>query len=271
MAGSHCFASCSTCDAHTIGHWAPGAEAPYRLNHSLYHTMGLSGPSASSGQHYGLCDDRLEKMGAGPRRLFEGKAEACDLPSFDRGRACSALSGRQVLIAGDSTAAQLFLSLVLLLGGSFGRNSRHTSALSDITASVCDDTSRLNFVRNDLLLWSTHRSEFNRARECDRLLKADTFIQRAVRDADVLVLQAGHHFPATIEAAVGAGGVGVSSAGFFTRSLNHTLSHLLTARAARGHRPASVVLMGISLPFPGCSRVDRPVSCGRRGQQGTHT
>ena len=112
---SHCFASCSTCDAHTVGHWAPATGSTYRLNHSLYHTMGLSGPPAASAQHYGLCDDRMEKMGTAPRKLFEWKTEACDLPRFDRSRACSALSGRQVMIAGDSTAAQLFLSLVLLL------------------------------------------------------------------------------------------------------------------------------------------------------------
>ena len=110
---SHCFASCSTCDAHTVGHWAPATGSTYRLNHSLYHTMGLSGPPAASAQHYGLCDDRMEKMGTAPRKLFEWKTEACDLPRFDRSRACSALSGRQVMIAGDSTAAQLFLSLVL--------------------------------------------------------------------------------------------------------------------------------------------------------------
>lgn len=158
-----CFESCASCNLHTVGRWVQrDAPAPYRLNYSLWATMGLSGPPASSSQHYGLCDDRMAKLGQGPRHLYEWEATGCDLPRFDAARACKVLAGRQVVIAGDSTAGQLFLSLVLLLGGSFGRNSRHTSVISDITASACGDTTRINFVRNDLLLFSTHRSEFNR-------------------------------------------------------------------------------------------------------------
>ena len=176
-----CFANCRSCNLHTVGRWVPRASqaAPYRLNHSLWASLGLSGPPPTSAQHYGLCDDHIAKIGKGPRSLYEWEAEACELPLFDAARACSLLEGKQLVVAGDSLAGQLFLSLVLLLGGRFGRNSRHTSAISDITASACADTVRVNFVRNDLLLWSTHRSEFNRARECDKLLKADAWLRRA--------------------------------------------------------------------------------------------
>ena len=277
----HCFATCATCNLQSVGRWVPvQSEAPYRLNYSLWGTMGLSGPPAASSQHYGLCDDRTEKLSPSPRQLYEWEAENCELPKFDRARMCQLLRGKQVVVAGDSTAGQLFLSLVLLLGGSFGRNSRHTSAISDITASACGDTCRLNFIRNDLLLWSTHRSEFNRARECDKLLKADAFVQRVVRDAHLLVLATGHHFPASMEAAANAGGglagalAGATKAaaavangageakvlGFFASSLNHTLSNLMASRSLWGHRPASVALVGASIPTPSCSRFSQPLS-----------
>ena len=132
-----CFGHCGTCNLHTTGWWAPRVEqAPYRLNHSLWATLGLSGPSTSSSSHYGLCDDVAERS-AHARQLYEWQADACVLRPFSREAACEVLSGKQVVVAGDSTAGQLFLSLVLLLGGSFGRNSRHTSAISDLTASAC--------------------------------------------------------------------------------------------------------------------------------------
>ena len=266
----HCFASCSTCNLQSVGRWVPReGSAPYRLNYSLWSAMGLSGPPAISSQHYGLCDDRMAKVSAAPRTLYEWETEKCDLPRFDRARTCAFLRGKQIVIAGDSTAGQLFLSLVLLLGGTFGRNSRHTSAISDITASACADSVRLNFIRNDLLLWSTHRSEFNRARECDKLLKADGFVQRVVRDAHLLILATGQHFPASIESAalinggqpsgpVGSNREGVL--GFFASSLNHTLTHLVTSRSGWGHSPASVAIMGASLPTPLCSRFSAPLS-----------
>ena len=261
----HCFAACATCNSHTVGRWVPrSAPSPYRLNYSLWGTLGLSGPPASSSQHYGLCDDRHLRLSLGPRQLYDWETEQCELPHFDRARACSLFAGRQVVVVGDSTAGQLFLSLVLQLGGTFGRNSRHTSVISDLTASACEDRTRLNFVRNDLLLWSTHRSDFNRARECDKLLKADGFVQRAVRDADYLVLQTGHHFPASIEAAAMTGGAvaAATTAGFFASSLNHTLTHLLRARRLWGHRPSTVTLMGISIPIPGCSSFMGPLDPG---------
>jgi hypothetical protein len=142
-----------------------------------------------------------------------------------------------------------------MLGGSFGRNSRHTSAISDVTASACEDTCRINFIRNDLLLWTTHRSDFNRARECDKLLKADAFVQRTARDAHILVLATGHHFPASMEAAaLAGGGTAGRASSFITGSLNHTLFNLRRARARYGHAPESVALIGTSIPVPSCSR-----------------
>ena len=97
------------------------------------------------------------------------------------------------------------------------------------------------------------------ARECDKLLKADGFVQRAVRDAQLLILQAGHHFPASVEAAAVAGGGGTDGARFFASSLNHTLGQLVRARAAWGHAPSSITLMGNSIPVPACSSFAEPL------------
>ncbi|KAL1527322.1 hypothetical protein AB1Y20_015993 [Prymnesium parvum] len=261
MAGGGCFERCASCNSHTRGHWEPRARPPpYTLNHSLWAQLGLSPIARSAASHYGRCDEQTRPSGK-PRALYEWAARHCELAHVEPARVCSVLAGKQVVIAGDSTAGQLFLSFVLLLGGRFGRNSRRTSAISDIGASVCAGRTRVVFVRNDLLLWTDHRSEYNRARACDPLLKADSFMQRAARDADILVLQAGHHFPASLEAASTSSPPGLerSRRAFFTRSLNQTLMALRTARAAWGFAPESLVLMGSATPVPGCSRWRQPL------------
>ena len=82
---------------------------------------------------------------------------------------------------GDSTVSQLFLSLALQLGGSeaeaFGPRAQappvrpaakttrpEVTVLIDTKASACDDTVRINFVRNDLLALSNSGHEYNLVR-----------------------------------------------------------------------------------------------------------
>ena len=232
-----CFEACASCNLHARGQWvARSSEPPYQLNHSLWSKMGLTPVARTAPHHYGRCDDLSLARGR-TRQLYDWVPDNCELKPVERESACAVLSGKQLMIAGDSTAGQLFLSLVLLLGGRFGRNSRRTSAISDIPASVCDGRTRLIFVRNDLLLWTDHRSEYNRARACDPLLKADAFMQRAARDADILVLQAGHHFPASMEATATSGQQGLERVrrAFFTRALNQAPTAV--ARRARALAP----------------------------------
>ena len=115
-----CFDACSTCNLHTTGRWVPRSPSSppgYRLNYSLWASLGLSGPPPTSSSHYGLCDDVMANLGLGPRPLYEWEADACELPRFDVAHACAVLEGKQVVVAGDSTAGQLFLSLVMQLGG----------------------------------------------------------------------------------------------------------------------------------------------------------
>ena len=152
-----CFDACSSCNLHSRGSWvARSGVADYRLNHSLWLSIGLSPVARSAAHHYGRCDDVTEARGK-IRQAYDWVPDHCSLQKIDHASACRALDGKQVMVAGDSTAGQLFLSLVLLLGGRFGRNSRRTSAISDLAASACDDRVRLIFVRNDLLLWTDHR------------------------------------------------------------------------------------------------------------------
>ena len=119
------------------------------------------------------------------------------------------------------------------------------------------------------------------ARRCDGYVTLRPFAHRAARDADVLVLGLGHHFPGSLDWArihghawcpptpctfhsvhCGSGaphvrriqaringrapdGIPAKQAriGFFSSNLNHTLASLLSARAALGRRDASRVIL----------------------------
>ena len=86
-------------------------------------------------------------------------------------------------------------------------------------------------------------------------------MQRAARDADVLILQAGHHFPASMDSTgvIGQPGLDRVRGAFFSRSLNHTLSALTKARLAWGFPPSSTIIMGGTVPVPHCSRFSKPL------------
>ena len=104
---------------------------------------------------------------------------------------------------------------------------------------------------------------------------AQVFSQRAIRDADFLILGLGHHFPGSLGATehnqkIRNGGnadaiplhMKMALHAFFPQNLNHTLAHLLHARKAVGQEPpeASVLLMGTTTPVAGCSRFAEPIS-----------
>ena len=93
-----------------------------------------------------------------------------------------------MLFVGDSTVFQLFLSFVLLLHARLGKSAKRASTVSEMTASACDDTVRLAFSRSDLLLWTGANSDFNSVKRCDGFTNLQVYLERAVRDADVLVL-----------------------------------------------------------------------------------
>ena len=163
-----------------------------------------------------------------------------------------------MLVVGDSTAGQLYLSLVSLLRAEHNApSSKHRHRQR---ASACGDTVRLSHVRSDLLLWTSSLSDITAARVCDSGTLYERFMQRAVRDADLLVFTLGLHWAGSMEEARARGPPELEGArlAFSSMSLRHTLSAALEARAAYGRSAASMLLVGTPLPVPGCSRYTEP-------------
>lgn len=256
--------------AHNIeyvdGSWQPFSERRYKIVPSFWEQLGTAIRS-STPQNYGRCD-RVQPN----RSLYEWRPRSCSLERFNVPSLCEHLRGRSLLMVGDSTVFQLWLSFALLLGSQIGKNVKKASTVSEITASACGDQTRLIFVRNDLLLLTSSSADFNSAKRCDGYLTINSFVARATRDADVVVLGVGHHFPGSLDMALARFGkdthfnnlpreVRMRYHAFFSANLNHTLSYLLKARAAWGHAAAaaSVLLVGTTTPVAGCSRFNRPI------------
>ena len=261
-ASAHCFDGFPPhVAAYTEGEWvAAEGPKPYRLPASFWPSIG-SKVHAELPQHYGRCDDVRPS-----RALYDWRPKHCALLPFARERMCALLSGKQVVVVGDSTVLQLFISLVKMLGGEFGRDVKHGYVTADLTASVCDDTTRLVFIRSDLLLWTHSVSDYHAVQRCDGFTILHPFVLRASRDADLVLLGVGHHFPRALMLAEkwshwdGHDVAKRARVGFFARNLNHTLVSLLARRAAWGRRdPASVVILGASTPVRGCARYREPL------------
>lgn len=253
--------------AYSDGHWeeTPG-PAPYRIKDRFWSSIG-SKMNGKLPQHYGKCDDVVEKSGLPPRPLYHWVPHQCSLRPYEQDGACRVFSGKQVVVVGDSTVFQSFLSLVLLLGGHFGQDLKHGFVIADLTASACSDTTRLVFVRSDLLLWTQSVSDKYAVQRCDGFTILHPFIMRASRDADIVILGVGHHIPRSLMLAEKwsrwSGAVAASKArvGFFVRNLNHTLTSLIARRAAWGRTdPASVIVMGASTPVRGCANFRTPLT-----------
>ena len=261
----HCFAEHFTPHGsaqYGAGKWAESADPkPYRIHKSFWPRIG-SKVHAELAQHYGKCDDV-----APDRKLYTWAPRHCKLLPFEIPSVCSVLRGKQIVVVGDSTVFQTFLSLVHLLRGEFGKDVKHGYVTADLTASACNDATRLVFIRSDLLLWTHSISDYHAVQRCDGFTILHPFVMRASRDADVVLLGVGHHHPRALMLAEKWATVGGNEAarkarvGFFGRNLNHTLVSLLARRASWGHRdPASVVLLGTSTPVRGCARFKRPLS-----------
>ena len=316
-----CFAAGATSDAHVDGEWLlrPWSEPPpYRLPHALWKHIGPN-IGTGSNRHHGLCDDVEPKVwdGSGPlgfgaqglrltahnsfskgintsfprsvRPGYDWQPHRCSLVAFDRTSVCAWLGSRSVLVVGDSTASQFFLSLVLLLKVSdaklpsvFGHDAASNKGVAmDTTATACDGRVRISFVRSDLLLWSG-RSASGRGsssaaasslRKCGEysnmgVLHAD-FARRSLL-ADFVVLGTGLHassmmVPPPLKPTVAGLHAAPTTSdarrtAFFVRNLRHTLSRMTAQRERSGFRPSSVTLLGAPIPLPGCSRHTRPLS-----------
>ena len=259
---STCFAPGGVNPGYTIGSWVPFSQRRYKISADLWGEIGTA-IKGNTPQHYGRCDKAMPN-----RTLYEWKPHGCTLERFDEPALCETMRGRSLLMVGDSTVFQLWLSFALLLGSHLGKNIKRASTVSEITASACGDSTRLAFVRNDLLLYSTSGGDFTSAKRCDGFMSIQNFVVRAARDADVVILGVGHHFPGSLDMALKyhephpSATARLQYHAFLPFSLNHTLSLLIAARAAWGHADAasSVLLVGTSTPVAGCSRFSHPIS-----------
>jgi hypothetical protein len=150
-----------------LGTLSPGAwmvrtaDSPYVLSNYTWHRIGLNWQRDHplSDGSYGLCDIKARRAGH-PRVLYDWVPRHCRSIELTAEHFCAsrAFVGQQVLFVGDSTTGQLFMSFVMLINGTFGRNAVNLRNLNELTASACNDSVRLNYVRNNLCLWSArHR------------------------------------------------------------------------------------------------------------------
>ena len=162
------------------------------------------------------------------------------------------------MVAGDSTAGQLWYSLVVQLKGTFGKNSRAVSGLDEAVASDCNDTVRITFSRNDLLVLNPRYFAF--FLRFDGNVKLHPFAEKAGRDADIVLLGTGHHFPSFVNSLSERFGAKMPPNAFFHLNLNSTLAQIVNRRQRYGHHPSSTMLISSVIPVPGCRRFTRPLS-----------
>lgn len=264
----NCFAVPNS-NSHLAGRWvrhAADRPVPYDVEHKFWNSIQVAAKIGSN-HHYGNCARRTQ---------FDWVPDACSLHRFESLGFCELCRQRgwkQILFVGDSTVAQVFISLIFQLEGpgAVERGNATTtiehnrSNIGDTVASVCNDNVRMNFVRNDLLTWANSGNEVNLVRACSGFTLLGHFVHRAVVDADLLVMGTGLDVPLALPekmlwAHAGDPHVDARSMGsdFFIRNLNHTLARALAARRRLGRLSESVVLLGPPFPVPGCARFSEP-------------
>mmetsp|Transcript_18856 Transcript_18856/g.44451 ORF Transcript_18856/g.44451 Transcript_18856/m.44451 type:complete len:166 (+) Transcript_18856:80-577(+) len=118
--------------------------------------------SARGGEWYGRPAGhwrRKHSFGFAPcsagRTYYYWTPRACVIPRLSPESACAALAGQQLLFAGDSTMAEQFRSFVGLLDGTFGRQRQNVISVKAVSASACNNTVRMRFIRNDMIACTT--------------------------------------------------------------------------------------------------------------------
>lgn len=279
----NCFRLCSDCHAYTEGDWVARASAPpysaktamlrKGVGESKYFTCDQTGPCNITGPiqraDTAIGASRLPKqcpvarLGHEPedRGHFDWLPRNCALHPASPASSCAMLEGKQIVLVGDSSMEQFFLALVLLLDGQIAKDR---SSRMMTQASVCNDNSRVVFVRNDLLSLMPDSTGLKTSmRQCYRDLSLGQFAQLAVDDADLLVLTSGLHVPRALHLFNEHGNSNFSQHVrdmFFTHNLQHTLGQIVERRRAMGHLPGSAVLLGTPLAVPGCARYASPIS-----------
>lgn len=242
--------------SHLNGEWVfrNGERPPYTMSRSAWPEM-WERPEADGGHYYGMCPQVATGEHVWTPR-------GCHLRGFVESEqaGCKLLKGRRITVAGDSTSLQLFLSLTMLLHGTItawandaerelGRTDRRDPR--HIVSFACGGTTRLEFFRNDYLLYS---------RSDDRLVaKPGTFnpsrpwtdFTSSAHHADLVLLGAGMHFF----------DLGQRSADLYARVLNHTLASVQRdRRLLHSHQPCTTFFLSPPKPVADCSKFSAPIS-----------
>ena len=156
---------------------------------------------------------------------------------------------------------QLFLSLTFILNGSItawgglGTDELDRTSRDDprrIVSLACGGTVRIEFVRNDYLLYS--RNDERETASPDQFGSTRPFADftMAAHHADIVVLGTGMHYFDSPR-----------SPSLFARMLNHTIASLQhDRRLLHGHHPRTTFVLSPPKPTVGCGRYSAPISLG---------
>ena len=243
--------------AHLDGEWTfrKGELPPYVMKRSLWPEMWQL-PGADGGHYYG-CRPLLPDFSG--EHVWEPRG--CHLRGFSVSKqaGCRLLRGRRITLAGDSTSLQLFLSLTFVLNGTItawahkGQQQLDRINREDprhVVSFACGGTTRLEFFRNDYLLYS--RSDERESAEPGSFNPSRpwTDFTSSAHHADLVLLGAGMHFNG-----------GRSPASLYASVLNHTLASVQRARwLLHGHQPRTTFFMSPPKPVAACKDYNAPIS-----------
>ena len=243
--------------AHLDGKWTfrKGELPPYVMKRSLWSEMWQS-PGADGGHYYG-CRPLLPDFSG--EHVWEPRG--CHLRGFSESKqaGCRLLRGRRITLVGDSTSLQLFLSLTFVLNGTITAwaangeqqlDRRNRRDPRHIVSFACGGTTRLEFFRNDYLLYSrsderpsAEPGSFNPSRPW-------TDFTSSAHHADVVLLGAGMHFHG-----------GRAPVSLYASVLNHTLASVQRARwLLHGHQPRTTFFVSPPKPVAACTEYNAPIS-----------
>eukprot|EP00966_Prymnesium_polylepis_P284452 6571414-Prymnesium_polylepis.1 len=166
-------------------------------------------------------------------------------------------------MVGDSTVLQFFLSLTALLNGTvtawasaadkpLGRRVDRSMSLLNgrIVSFACGGATRIDFFRNDYLLYSRDDERESAAHGVFNPTRPFTDFTTSAHHTDVVILGGGMHY---------------TKVAHFARVLNHTIASLRAARVQRTPHPHSartIFLLPPHKPVVSCARHEAPLSMG---------
>ena len=155
---------------------------------------------------------------------------------------------KSIVMLGDSTLAEHFVSLSSLLGADTSRNHKTASVLTGVRSKACGGNLTIDFIRDDLLALSTlvyegHNKKW-KAPQNAHLLGEEGLCRAS--QASLLIVTAGTHYGRYYEE-------NRASPQIFGAVAGASISKLIRLRTALGHSPRTTVLLGPRTPVANCT------------------